>query len=161
MERHKFLKVALIGDVNTGKITHSLKIRSSGEIAGLATSGMGGRSLTRGIASAVTALASDSSKADAAATAIANACDCDDPAIERCFAEELDYGTDIRGLLVTKSVGKLRDGSAELALSAGTKRAEELIGKGMIYGAVIFVAGLAKTVKSKEAEELFEIAELV
>lgn len=156
-----FLKVGLISDINNGRATHSLKIRSFSEITGLATSGMGGRSLTRGIASAVTALASDSSKADAAATAIANACFCDDPAIEQCRAEELDYGTDISGLLVTKSVGRLRSGSAELALSAGAKRAEELISKGMVLGAVIFVAGAMQVVKTKERGDLFEVAALV
>ena len=155
-----FLKVGLISDINGGRATHSLKINSFGEIRGLATSGLGGRSLTRGIASAVTALAPDSSRADAAATAIANACYCNDPAIEQCLAEELDYGTDIRGLTVTKSVGCLRSGSAELALEAGCRRAETLIGKGMIFGAVLFVAGAMQIVKTKERGDLFEVAAL-
>ena len=155
-----FLKVGLISDINGGRTTHSLKIKSFGEIRGLATSGLGGRSLTRGIASAVTALAPDSSRADAAATAIANACYCNDPAIEQCLAEELDYGTDIRGLTVTKSVGCLRSGSAELALEAGCRRAETLIGKGMIFGAVLFVAGAMQIVKTKERGDLFEVAAL-
>ena len=155
-----FLKVGLISDINGGRATHSLKIKSFGEIRGLATSGLGGRSLTRGIASAVTALAPDSSRADAAATAIANACYCNDPAIEQCLAEELDYGTDIRGLTVTKSVGCLRSGSAELALEAGCRRAETLIGKGMILGAVLFVAGAMQIVKTKERGDLFEVAAL-
>ena len=155
-----FLKVGLISDINSGRTTHSLKIKSFSEIRGLATSGMGGRSLTRGIASAVTVLASDSSKADAAATAIANACYCNDPAIEQCRAEELDYGTDIPGLLVTKSVGSLKSGSAETALSAGVGRAGQLIDKGMIFGAIIFVAGTMQVVETKERGRLFEVAEL-
>lgn len=159
-KQKSFLNVGLISDVSSGRATHSLKIKSFGEIKGLATSGLGGRSLTRGIASAVTALAPDSSRADAAATAIANACYCNDPAIEQCLAEELDYGTDIRGLTVTKSVGCLRSGSAELALEAGCRRAETLIGKGMIFGAVLFVAGAMQIVKTKERGDLFEVAAL-
>ena len=155
-KQKSFLNVGLISDVSSGRATHSLKIKSFGEIRGLATSGLGGRSLTR----AVTALAPDSSRADAAATAIANACYCNDPAIEQCLAEELDYGTDIRGLTVTKSVGCLRSGSAELALEAGCRRAETLIGKGMIFGVVLFVAGAMQIVKTKERGDLFEVAAL-
>lgn len=159
-QQKDFLKVGLISDVSNGRTTHYMRIKSLSEINGLATSGMGGRSLTRGIASAVTVLASNSSKADAAATAIANACYCKDPAIEQCRAEELDYGTDIYGLMVTKSVGQLRIGSAELALEAGCSRAEQLLKASMILGAVIFVANTMKVVKQMGKENLFEVFEL-
>lgn len=152
-----FFKVGLISDVNTGKITHSMAIRSFNEIRGIATSGLGGRSLTRGIASAVTVLASDSSKADAAATAIANACYCEDPAIKQCLAKELDYGTDIPDLMVTVSVGKLREGSAEAALSAGCTRAKQLMDKDMILGAVLFVGKYVKVIRNIERGYLFEV----
>ncbi|MEG2184223.1 MAG: hypothetical protein RRY12_06065 [Cloacibacillus sp.] len=159
-EQKDFLKVGLISDIDNGRPTHSLKIKSFSAIRGLATSGLGGRSLTRGIASAVTTLASDSSKADAAATAIANACYCDDPAIKQCVAEELDYGTDIAGLLVTKSVGCLKSGSAERALAAGSRRADQLIDNGMIFGAIIFVAGRMNVVSSQKNGSLFEVSKL-
>lgn len=135
------IKAALISDIKIGNKTHCLEIGAFQEIRGIATSGLGGRSLTRGIASAVTVLAGSSSKADAAATSIANACFCDDPAIVRCPAEELDYGTDIKGLLVTKSVGNLKNESICDALSSGKKRADVLLKCGMISGAVIFVSG--------------------
>ncbi|WP_302795289.1 hypothetical protein [Cloacibacillus evryensis] len=160
MKQKSFLNVGLISDVSSGRTTHSLKIKSFGEIRGLATSGLGGRSLTRGIASAVTALAANSSMADAAATAIANACYCDDPAIEQCKAVELDYGTDIPELYVTKSVGILPDKSALIAASAGVERAEQLIDKGIICGAVIFVANEMRIAVSKNGMELFEVTKL-
>lgn len=155
------IRVALISDIKIGNKTHGLEIKSFGEIRGIATSGMGGRSLTRGIASAVTVLSENSSMADAAATSIANACICDDPAIVQCPAEELDYGTDIKGLLVTKSVGDLKEESVSAAILSGKNRAEELIKCGMIQGAVIFVSGEMAVVRSKDSKRcLFEVKKL-
>lgn len=137
----KSVKAALISDIRLGNKTHGLDVRSFSEIRGIATSGMGGRSLTRGIASAVTALAASSSLADAAATSIANSCYSDDPAVFRCLAEDIDPDTDIRGLLVTKRVGELKKESVCEALFYGKRRAEDLLKRGMIRGAVIFVSG--------------------
>ena len=155
------IRVALISDIKIGNKTHSLEIKSFREIRGIATSGIGGRSLTRGIASAVTVLAENSSMADAAATSIANACICDDPAIIQCMAEELDYGTDIKGLLVTKSVGNLKDESISAAILSGKNRAEELIKCGMIQGAVIFVSGEMAVIHSNDSKRcLFDVKKL-
>lgn len=155
------IRAALISDIKIGNKTHSLEIKSFREIRGIATSGMGGRSLTRGIASAVTVLAENSSMADAAATSIANACICDDPAIIQCLAEELDYGTDIKGLLVTKSVANLKEESVSAAILSGKKRAEDLIECGMIQGAVIFVSGEMAVVRGSDPQKcLFEVKKL-
>lgn len=160
-EEGESLRVGLISDISTGHVSHLLKIDSLDKIRGLATSGLGGRSLTRGIASAVTVMSSDSSKADAAATAIANACICDDPAILQCPASEIDYGTDIPGLMVTKSVGRLRHGSPESALQAGSDRAKELLDREMIQGAVIFVFGAMSVIeKCVQGEHLFQVTQL-
>lgn len=157
----KSIRAALISDIKIGNKTHSLEIKSFREIRGIATSGMGGRSLTRGIASAVTVLAENSSMADAAATSIANACICDDPAIIQCLAEELDYGTDIKGLLVTKSVANLKEESVSAAILSGKKRAEDLIECGMIQGAVIFVSGEMAVVRGSDPQKcLFEVKKL-
>lgn len=135
------LRVGLISDLKSGAVTHLMSVPRGSGVCGIATSGLGGRSFTRGVASAVTALGKTASLADAAATAIANACDCDDPAIVRCRAGEIDPQSDIAGLTITRSVGMLRGRSVQEALSAGAKRAEELCVKGMIFGAVIFVSG--------------------
>ncbi len=155
------IRAALISDIKIGNKTHSLEIKSFRETRGIATSGMGGRSLTRGIASAVTVLAENSSMADAAATSIANACICDDPAIIQCLAEELDYGTDIKGLLVTRSVGILKKESVFKALLSGKERAETLMKCGMICGAVIFVSGEMAVVRGSDPQKcLFEVKKL-
>ena len=155
----KTLKAGIISDIATGKVTHRLEIFGM-SAGGFATSGLGGRSLTKGIAQSVTAIAKRASLADAAATAIANACICVDPAIERCFAEEIDYNSDIAGQLVTKSVGRLRKESVSIALEAGAERARELIDKNMIIGAVIFVSGKIVIVKDNSLEKIFEVTKL-
>ncbi|MDO5562842.1 MAG: UPF0280 family protein [Synergistaceae bacterium] len=156
----KSFRVGLISDIRSGVTTHKLEVDSFKQICGIATSGMGGRSLTRGIASAVTALACTSSKADAAATSIANACFCDDPAIIQCLAEEIDYDTDIRGLMVTKSVGDLDKKSIAAALKAGKDRAESLVKSGLILGAIIFVSGQMALVRKGSVDSLFDISKI-
>lgn len=135
------IKVGVISDLSKGKVTHSLNINGKSGISGIATSGWGGRSLTKGVASAVTVLARNTSYADAAATAIANATNCDDIAIERCLAEELDYDTDIKGSTVTRKIGKLSKDNIITAINLGKKRSKELYDKDMIMGAIIFVQG--------------------
>jgi len=154
-------RIGLISDISTGRTTHRLEISPSSPIHGIATSGLGGRSLTRGIASAVTVMAGSGSMADAAATAIANACFCQDPAIEQCPAEEIDYWTDIPGLTVTRSVGRLDDKNVKSALDAGLIRAEELINKGLILGAVLFVQGRMAKLETCDIDGLFILSELV
>lgn len=135
------LNVGIISDISRGQVTHRLKIRRDSGIRGLATSGFGGRSLTRGIASAVTVMAQDASLADAAATSVANACDAEDPQVSKCLAEEVDYDTDIKGLTVTRSIGPLEETTVRTALRRGSERASDLCESGMIEGAVLFVSG--------------------
>ena len=120
------LRVGVVADQGTGKVTHVLSLPSGMFNGGIATSGFGGRSLTKGVASAVTVIASKGSLADAAATAIANATNCDDNSIIRCRAEQLDPLTDISGQLVTMSVGQLPDDKA-LEANCGLDRTKELV----------------------------------
>lgn len=134
-------RVGIISDLAAGRVTHRLNVFPGMGVGGIATSGLGGRSLTKGVASAVTVVAENGSLADAAATAISNATNCNDPGVERCPAEELDYLTDIRGHLVTRRVGILAGASVEEALLNGVRRARELCWQGMIVGAVVFVQG--------------------
>lgn len=137
----EYMRIGIISDLSGNKPTHVIRIRGSSEIHGAATSGFGGRSLTKGIASAVTVLATTGSLADAAATSIANATYCEDASIERCLAEELDYDTDIRGAIVTKNIGDIEQENIEIAVRNGLKRAKTLFEKKAILGAVIFLKG--------------------
>ncbi len=108
---------------------------------GVATSGLGGRSLTRGVVSAAMVVAGDAARADAAATAVANASLVEDDAVSRGAAEALDPHTDIPGLAVTVAVGPLAERVRDLALSRAIRRAEELIGAGVVFGAYVALQG--------------------
>ena len=108
---------------------------------GVATSGLGGRSLTRGVVSAATAIARSASFADAAATAIANASFVEDEHVIQCPAEEIDPDTDIAGVNVTLKVGPLSEEKKSRALSYAIQKAEELFRKQIIFGAFVAVQG--------------------
>lgn len=148
-------RVGVVSDLGSGVVTHAIDIFPGSGVGGVATSGLGGRSLTRGVASAVTVVAESGSLADAAATSIANAANCEDPGVERCLAEDLDDLTDIRGYLVTLRVAPLTVAGMEEALSGGFERARDLYREGMIRGAVIFVQGRQRMFPEGLARPLF------
>ena len=98
--------------VDSADIAHVVVLGPERTSWGVATSGLGGRSLTRGVVDAATIVAADASLADAAATAVANAGCIADDAVVRKPAEALDPHTDIAGLEVTLRVGELAEASA-------------------------------------------------
>jgi ApbE superfamily uncharacterized protein (UPF0280 family) len=111
-------------------------------VRGVATSGRHGRSFSLGIADAVTVLARTASKADAAATIIANAVDLSGhPAVIRCPAHELLPDSDLGSRLVTRDVGPLTQGEIEDALRAGAHKAQQLLVAGLIEGAALRLLG--------------------
>jgi ApbE superfamily uncharacterized protein (UPF0280 family) len=118
-----------------------LKIKGPFEV-GIATSGLGGRSLTKGIADFVTVIARDASVADAAATFLCNATGISSPRITRVLAEALDPETDIAGEWVTLERGELERPELEEALHEGLSAARDLKNKDIIMDAVLDVGGL-------------------
>lgn len=106
---------------------------------GIATSGLGGRSFTRGVASAVTILARTASLADAAATAVANASFVEDANVIQQSAESIDPNTDINGIPVTVKVGPLSVQKKKMAVSRALEKAHSLADRGVILGAVVEV----------------------
>jgi len=140
------VRIGMVADLVRGIVTHVVEMpdsRSFSHIEGVATSGFGGRSLTKGIASAVTCFAQSSALADAAATAIANAATCDHPNIERCPAEKLDALTDIPGHWVTCRIGELSPSAISRAMSSGIERARQLYDREIIDAAIIFIQNRA------------------
>jgi len=123
--------------VNSPHISHVIRLEGSQPAWGVTTSGFGGRSLTRGIASAVTVVAAKASMADAAATAIGNACFVKDDGIVQIPAESLDPNTDLAGLLVTTEVGELLPGKVLKAIDNARQKAELLSQRKIICGAFI------------------------
>jgi uncharacterized protein len=122
-------------------VSHAVVLRPERTAWGVATSGIGGRSLTRGVLEAATVVAGDASLADAAATAVANASRLEDSAVIRKPAEEIDPYTDIAGLDVTVRVDPLAEKSKELAIDQALRRAEDLIENRIILGAFVACQG--------------------
>lgn len=135
------LRAGVVTDLASGKITHYLDIREDCGLGGIATSGFGGRSFTKGIASAVVALAGTAALADACATMLANAVDADHPEIVRAPAEHLDPLTDIRGQMITAYVGKIDLATVQRALLSGQKKFFEYRDMGLLFGTVIALKG--------------------
>jgi ApbE superfamily uncharacterized protein (UPF0280 family) len=120
---------------------------------GVATSGRHGRSFSLGIADAVTVLAQTASRADAAATIIANSVDLPGhPAVVRCPAQDLQPDSDLGARLVTRDVGKLSGREVEDALEAGAACARQLFAAGLINGAALRLQGEIAVVATRVIE---------
>uniref|UniRef100_A0A7C4ASK3 UPF0280 family protein n=1 Tax=Desulfomonile tiedjei TaxID=2358 RepID=A0A7C4ASK3_9BACT len=139
LEDSESIRVAIRPHVDSAHVSHTIDLTDAMSIGGVCTSGLGGRSFTRGIASAVTAFAHRASVADAAATAIANAANIESPSIQRAPASSIDPNSDLNDLLVTTHVGPLTEREIRLALDQALSYAEQLVKKGTISGAVITV----------------------
>jgi ApbE superfamily uncharacterized protein (UPF0280 family) len=125
----------------------SFEISAQVPIRGIATSGWRGRSFSLGIADAVTVLAETASKADAAATIVANAVDLPGhPAIVRMPACEIAPDSDLGDLLVTRGVGALSGREIERALDAGEAIVNRLQQKGLTYAAALSLQGNVRVV---------------
>jgi hypothetical protein len=141
-DREDPITVGIRPDVNDQAVSYVIGLDPDLRSHGVATSGLGGRSLTRGIASAATVVASTASLADAAATAVANASFLDNERIFRRPAEEMDPETDIAGLNITVKVGPLSEELKGRAVSKAIRRAEDLVQRGVILGAFVAVQGV-------------------
>ncbi len=108
-------------------------------IRGIATSGLGGRSLTKGIATAAVVAADSAALADACATSLGNAVFVHHPLVKMSLAEELDPATDLRGQYVVKEVGTLPLESVQHAVHEGQKRALELLRRQVILRAAVYI----------------------
>lgn len=133
--------VGIRQDVMNHDFSHVIRLGPERTSWGVATSGVGGRSLTRGIASAATLIAGTASVADAAATAVANASLVEDPQVIQYNAEKIDFATDISGIPVTLKVGPLKEETKSLAIKRALTRAEELKERKIILGAFVAVDG--------------------
>jgi ApbE superfamily uncharacterized protein (UPF0280 family) len=148
--------VGIRSQVDSQRISHTVVLGPERTAWGVATSGIGGRSLSRGVLEAATIVAGDTSLADAAATAVANASRLEDSAVIRKPAEEIDPYTDIAGLDVTVRVGPLSEKDKQRAIDQSLHRAEELIDNRIILGA--FMACQGRTAMTRFiAERLVKI----
>ena len=123
--------------INSFNISHIARLDGHRSSWGVTTSGVGGRSFTKGIASAVTVIAANASLADAAATAIGNACFVEDSSIVQVPAEEIDPNTDLKGVNVTVEMGSLHSEKMIQAVETALSKANVLYRQGRIIGAFI------------------------
>jgi hypothetical protein len=137
------VRVGLRPDLATSPITDSITLEGGPGRWGVATSGLEGRSLTRGVASAATVIAGSAAMADAAATALANASFIQDESVRQVPARELDDQSDIPDLYVTVQAGPFSEEKKRTALNQALDAAEQLIDKDLILGAWVVVDGKA------------------
>lgn len=145
------VSVGIRPDVNRPRVSHRLLLFPEMGIGGACTSGLGGRSFTRGIASAATVLADRAAIADAAATAVANATFIKTSTVHQRPAERIDPDTDLKGAEVVTSVGSLSDDEIKMALEQGITRAQRLIDRGVIKGACVAVKSAMRPTKNISA----------
>ncbi|WP_412554751.1 UPF0280 family protein [Shimia sp. MIT1388] len=117
-------------------------LHGSGCVRGVATSGWRGRSLSFGIADAVTVLASSAALADVAATLIANEVDVPGHSgIVRAVADSQQLDSDLGNRLVTVDVPRLSPQDVSAALQRGKAFAQRLRPSAEVWGGVLALQG--------------------
>ena len=151
LSRGEQFTVGLVDRPDMPSLIGTTRIDADDPARGVATSGWRGRSFSLGIADAVTILAATASRADAAATVIANAVDLTGhPKIFRAPANELQPDTDLGARLVTREVGILSQAEITNALEAGVCKARTLLAAGRIEGASLHLQGETRVVALKD-----------
>ena len=151
LARGEHLRAGLVADLAAPALDGVFVLTDGQPARGLATSGRackgrGGKSFSLGIADAVSVLAQDAARADAAATVIANAVNLPlHPAIRRRPARDIDAASDLGARLVTWEVGALSAAEVAAALDAGRRVADALREAGHIEAAVLALAGRSAT----------------
>jgi len=129
-------------DLITGRAT----ISGDNKVRGVATSGRYGRSLSLGLADAVSVAAETAATADVAATLIANAVNVDTEKAHRRPALELDPDSDLGARPVTVAVDALSPAEIDAALTAGLACASQYCRDGLITAASLRLQGASRAV---------------
>jgi len=152
--RSEHFLVGLMDRPDSDGVMRAIRVDANDPVRGIATSGRHGRSFSLGIADAVTVLAATASRADAAATVIANAVDLPGhPGIIRRPANELQPDSDLGARLVTREVGEISQNEIAAALESGAECARRLFDRGLIEGAVLRLCGDMLVIGTKDIEE--------
>jgi hypothetical protein len=155
LSRGEHFTVGLAERPDTPGLLRTMIVHAVEPTRGVATSGRHGRSFSLGIADAVTVLARTASRADAAATVIANAVDLPRHlAIIRRPAHELQPDSDLGARLVTRAVGEISGSEVEQALETGAACARKWLAAGLIDGAALQLKGRMIVVAAKDAEAM-------
>lgn len=123
------LRMGILPDLDGG-ITQVVTIRAEDGIGGVCTSGLGGRSLTRGIARSVTVFSRRCAQADACATHLANCSFIQSPRVHTCRAGELEPESDIADLTIVRSVDTLTEEEVTRGLEQVRRETEVQMARG-------------------------------
>lgn len=139
--------IGVVDDVVSARLVGRLHVAGDSGIGGVATSGWGGRSMSLGIADAVTVLAVDALTADVVATLVANAVDLPGhPAMLRRPANQLRDDSDLGDRLVTCGVGDLTAAEVSAALDAGEIRARRALADPDVRAVLLWLRGERRVV---------------
>lgn len=138
--------IGVVADLRAPAVDGVLAIGDVDRPRGIATSGWRGRSLSRGIADAVTVLADTAALADVAATLIANAVDIAHPSVRRAPASQVRDDSDLGEIAVTVDVGPLSRASIDEALERGAAFARRCIDDGYVEQAMLSLQGRSRIV---------------
>lgn len=140
------LTAAVIGDPAIAVAGAEVELAWHEPARGMATSGWRGRSLSMGIADAVTVLAATAAEADVAATLLANEVIARHPAVRRQPAHSVRDDTDLGDRLVTVAVSPLPAVVIDEALDRGAGRARAMIAGGHAIAAYFHLQGESRVV---------------
>lgn len=127
----------VVDNIEKPELKTKVTLNYQSPVRGIATSGWRGRSLSLGIADAVTVLSKTAVEADVAATLIANDVNIEFPGIEKLPASEVKDDSDLGMIPVTVDVPNLPDVQVAKALNRGAKTARKFISKGVIETAYL------------------------
>jgi len=128
------VRLGIVSDINTGDIDTVVTITAESGIRGVATSGLGGRSFTRGIANALTVFSHSCLLADALATHLANNTYIPSRQVITAKAGTIDPQSDIADLDVVVSVGRLSEKEINSSVNNLIKEAEKQYNKQLFFG---------------------------
>ena len=123
------IRMGILPDFN-GRVTDVVEIRAEDGIGGVCTSGLGGRSLTRGVAGGVTVFSRRCALADACATHIANCSYIESPRVHTCLAGDIEPESDIASLRIVTAVEPLLPEERKRALAQVRQEAARQAGRG-------------------------------
>ena len=129
--------IGVVDNPGISELNARVSLAYESPVRGIATSGWRGRSLSLGIADAVTVLAGSAAIADAAATLIANDVNVDYPGILKRPASEVKDESDLGMLPVTVDVPPLPVDQISEALKRGAQTAGNFIRTGKIEAAYL------------------------
>ena len=129
--------IGVVDNPGIPELNAKVSLANESPVRGIATSGWRGRSMSLGIADAVTVLAKSAADADVAATLIANEVNVDFPGIEKRPASEVKDESDLGMIPVTVHVPDLPEDKISTALERGANTTRKFIKAGKITAAYL------------------------